>query len=492
MRRSPTPIRNEKDFLRKNRSSLQYHSTVWAVLFCINLMATILMFYNVIEQTIGFSNCINMLFSKYQDARHLVQIYPDEKFYQIVNLVKNSVKFSLIATLSANTFHFLFAIFFPTLYINTNLLANLILFLAPLTFLIHKGYFSFSENNVVNLEQISYCIGSIILAVIGIFLFFYRQRLVKMSAAMMKASSKMLLKHFSLFFVEIIQLLILLIVNGLYIILILIKYYYSTKLNMNVFHYLYAGFSYYWILMTVYYVGYMTTAGVVGYEFYLGNHSSMPMFIVFHAFKRAITYQFGCACYVGLVLSFFQTLKEIIDWLKPDDSKKSENNENTLFLFKIEQSIKKIIYYSLYLIVVIIEKIFKTSSKHALIYCAIFGSSYSNACYRWKRQSFSAKFMKFQHSSMISSALLTNYCISTVLAIVLALTLCFNYIEDFNIISNFSYFTSFLTFALMTSVFYILNSLITTTSDTLYLCFLEQPNILHKEFRSLYDSLEKI
>lgn len=493
MRRSPTPIQTEKDFIRKNRTSLEYHGTIWAILFYINLMVTLYLFYSVIDQTIGVKWCIDMIFSKYQNIQTLLKTSPDynvDDFYQLISYAKQGFVYSLIGAVVANTIHFMYAIIFSSLYININLYANLILFLSPLIVLMYTGKFMLSDS-IDSSNTFLYSIVSIIIAIIGVILFLYRRQYVKTSSAIMKSSSKILLKHPSLFVMEVLQSFILLIINAMYVITLVIFYYYSTKLNLNLYGYLYASFTYYWILMTTYYVGYMTTSGVVGYEFYLGNHSSMPNLIVLRSFKRAITYQFGCACYAGLILSLFQLLKNIIDWLRPKEKKKGYDDYDSI-LVRILDFIRTFLYYALYLLVLLFEKMFRSVSKHALIYCSIFGVSFSDACYRWNRQSFSDKFTKIQHSLLISGSLLTNYVISTIISVLISIGLCYKMCPDFQIKSNFSYITFAFTIALMTSFYYVLNSLITTTADTLYLCFLEQPHLLSKKFNTLYKSLEKI
>ena len=496
MSKSPTPIRNEKDFLRKNRSSTEYHSTIWAILFYNNLLITIYMFYYTIDQTIGFNCCFDIIFSKYKNLQSLILDYPDfnnDEFYQIFNFVKYGLIFSLIGTIGANILHFIYAIILPSLYIYINLFANMILFFLPLPFIVYKYNINFSGEGNQDTRSIVYFIIGVIIAIIGIILFFYRRRFVKTSASMMKSSSRILLKHPSLFLIEIIQSILLLIINSLYVIGITISQYYSAKLNLNPTVYIYATFSYYWILMTTYYVTYMTISGVVGYEFYLGNHSSMPKLIVFYSFRRALTYQFGCACYAGLILSLIHVLKTIIDWLKPKDKKErySLYEEKSIFMDIIE-FVKTIIYYLLYIIIFIIERMIRSVSKHALIYCSIFGVSFSEACRRWKKQSFSDKFTKLQHSIIISGSLFTNYFISSIFAVIISLYLCFKYFPDFQLQSKFSYITIVSTIVLMASFYYVLSSLITTTSDTLYLCFLEQPQLLNKKYNSLYKSLSRI
>ena len=68
--------------------------------------------------------------------------------------------------------------------------------------------------------------------------------------------------------------------------------------------------------MTIYYTCYMTTAGVVGYKFFLGNNKKVPKNSVLASFKRAITKNFGSACFAGLILVFIEIFKALVDFLQ--------------------------------------------------------------------------------------------------------------------------------------------------------------------------------
>ena len=202
-----------------------------------------------------------------------------------------------------------------------------------------------------------------------------------------------------------------------------------------------------------------------------------------------MTYQFGCACYAGLILSLIQLLKDLVEKLNPDNKK--DNNESIdSFLSDISYLLRKGLYYIVYFLVSLIEKLFQNLSKHALIYCSIYGVSFSDACYRWGRKDFSTKITKFRHNLMISSSLLINYVIFSILAIIISVSFCKANINDFSFDNITVYLTTVSTIVLMASFFYILNSLITTAIDTIYLCFLEQPKLLSHRFRSLSKSLE--
>lgn len=498
MRKSVSPVRSEKDFIRKNQKSLEYHGSIWAILFYFNAMFTFYKIYDTIEKTIGIKCCIDIIFSKYNDIKTILKTYPEfnsDEFIQTINFVKKGILFSLIGTAGANLFHIVYAILFSAIYININLYANLLLFLSPILLYMYKGDLKFFMNNDGSMNyqfKSIYLIVSVVIAVLGVIIFLYRRRFVKTSSEMMKSSSKLLLSHPSLILLQIIQSLVLFVINLMYAIVVIIFHYYSSKFNVTFYDYLYASFSYYWILMTTYYVTYMTTSGVVGYEFYLGEHPSMPSFIVLHSFLRAITYQFGCACYAGLILSIFQILKLIIDFLKPRKKKKGYDEDFDSIIIQAIEFIKKCLYYILYGVILLFESIFRDVSKNALIYCAIFGLSFSDACHRWRRQNFGDKFKKMQHSIIISGSLLTNYIISTAFAVLISFNLCHQYVPDFNIQSKCAYLTLGFTVLLMTSTYYILNSLITTTANTLYLCFLEQPHVVNLKFSQLYLSFLKI
>lgn len=91
----------------------------------------------------------------------------------------------------------------------------------------------------------------------------------------------------------------------------------------------------------------MITAGVVGFRFFLGNSKNIPKNPVLASFKRAITKNFGTACYAGLVLSIIETFKSFVDLLQYfiDNSPKEENNQDEISDKNSKKEVNVLIIY---------------------------------------------------------------------------------------------------------------------------------------------------
>lgn len=419
MKKSPAPIRKD----RNSYNASDFHYSIWAILFYINLFVAIYIFYYVIDRTIEFKSFIEMIFSLNDNSRVYIPRYVDTKydnFYQMLKLIQKCFNITLIGIILVNIFHFIYSIIFPSIYVNVNLFANLLLFLFPALFLAFKKDITGSSDKEQNFEMNFYFLASSMLGMIGISLFIYRHLQIRKSSSMMKTSSTFLLKHPSLFLVEIIQDLFLLIINTLYIVGMTVFQYNQSALNVSPIVYSYFGFSYYWILMTIYYVNYMTTASVVGNEFFFGNQSSTSNCTVLNAFNKVISKQFGCTCYAALFVPISQIFVSIKNYLKPVQKDIDNRKEKSLI-----KNVLKTIFIPWYYLLVIVDKLVKNCNIQLPTFCQIWGSSYSDACSRWKNLNCSSKYSKIQNSSMISSALLTNYFLSNILGITFSFVLCF-------------------------------------------------------------------
>lgn len=462
MRYSPTPIRDTKSFLKKNAQYPQYHSVFWAVLFYINLFVTVYIFREG-SRRVNF-NLYDFLTENFE--------FPVKGQ---LSYIKSSVKYAMIGTGLTNLLHYIYSICFPRLFINLNLYLQLIVSVVG-------GFFSlFAYNNYESSFAIflGTKIFAIFLIIFGIYKFICQRKIAKISGYVMKASNLILLKHPSLFLIEIFETLLVVAITLLFS----IEYYAISSLSDNLWSYsylyFYTGFSYYWITHTIYYVSYMTVSCIAGYDFYLHNSSFMPKSIVFFAFKRAITQQFGCAAYGGFVIAIIEVLKMMIKVIRQDDKKEKKS------VLAVVDIIRYCIYYLLNCILNIIETYLQYITRHALIYCAIYDMPFSDATSRWHRKDFNSKIDKLFGQVMINDALLVSYIVSGLIVLGIFYLFFANEVEQLEE-------TLVIAAILLFSVYFISSSLVKTAVDTIFVCYLEYPEKLQKRFGDLYKEMNKI
>lgn len=491
MRYSPASVRTPDEFKKMNAQSTEYHSLMWSFVFYINLALTFLVFYYVVNQTVGFKIGLQMISKDFSDLTEFKNEYPEfnnSEFYITLKNVKQSLKIAIGATLISNLLHLIYLIVFPSFYIQLHLITTLILSFVPAILLFLPQTSSFVQGNY----SIWGIIGALFSVGLGIFSYTYRKKYVKTSASILKTSAQLLKKHPSLLLVQIIQSFLLLVLNIMFTLSATVIRSFPD-VNFNPLVYVYGVFTYYWIIMTIYYTCYMITAGVIGYEFYLGDSQSKPKNLVLFSFKRAMTQQFGCAALAGFILAIIQTLKFLLEFLSPENRrnrKKKKNSdededEKENFATKI---LLNILYYTLSCILSLAESFFSFMSRQALIYCAIFGCSYKEGCNRFHSKGIMDRINKLQHESIISGALGTNYLLFMII------TGAFVSFTQSKLSSDSSlvFLSVFLTEILMLTFFTFVNSLITTSSDTLFLCFLENPSALNNKYNDIYQNLQKV
>lgn len=478
-----------------NLESSKYHGMTWSILFLVNLAITFFVFYYVIDQTVGFNLSLKMFSSNNGNYETVKESYPEfdnQEFYGSIKYVKRSIKFATVATVISNLIHLFYAILFPKIYIKFHLVLSMVFSVIPAILLFMPQASSFRQGDN-SLWGIIITLG---FAGLGIWSFFYLQKYVDTSAQLMKASATLLKKHPSLLLIEMIQSFILLIINILYFVSLTAIRTCSSTVQFNPMIYVYGVFTYYWIIMTIYYTCYMTTAGVIGYEFYLRDTDSMPKNIVFYSFKRSITTNFGSAVFAGFILAIIQTLKFLVEFLNPKNRKNkkkkkenSDDDDNDKDDSQMAKILLYVLYYALNCILSLLESYFSFMSRQALVYCAVFGCSYKEGCDRYHNNNFSAKISKLQHESIISGATSTNYLLFMVLAgvaVYYGQSMIYHDNTDFVLMSVV--FTEFLMLVFYTFI----NSLVTTASDTLFLCYLENPNSFLASNPELFQKFQKV
>lgn len=466
------------------------HGLSWSILFLVNLTITFFVTYYVINSTVGFELSMKMFTSNLDNVDEIKET-DNQNFYLTMKYVKRSIKFAVVATVISNLLHLFYVITFPKTYIQVHLVLNLIYSLIPAICLFLPQTASFRQGS----NSLWGIFITLAFAGLGIWSFQYLRKFVDTSAALMKSAATLLKKHPSLLLVEIIQSFVLLSINIVYMVCITAIQNYSETVHFNPLIYVYGVFTYYWIIMTVYYTCYMTIAGVIGYEFYHRNTGTIPNNLVFSSFKKAITTNFGSAVFAGFILAIIQTLKFLVEFLNPENrkKKKKEKKDNDDDDKKEDSAALRILLYVLYIslncVLSILESYFSYMSRQALVYCAVFDCSYKEGCTRFHQQGFLNRINKLQHESMISGATGTNYILFAILAgvaVYYGQSLIFHDEHEHLLLSVL--FTE----VLMIVFYTFTNSLVTTTSDTLFLCYMENPSSLNRNDHELYSKLEKV
>ncbi|OHT04789.1 hypothetical protein TRFO_06245 [Tritrichomonas foetus] len=470
-RATPTPVQEERNYMKNSSHSTGFKDTFWGILFIINLIVFSIFLNRAYQQTFGkgffqkitsndSENSENSDFSEFSYLRKVL----------VLGLAVSGV---------TNLAHLVFAISFPVFYIGVNIYLGLV------TSIVVGGasiIYSISEFSIAGF------IGAAISIALGVASFLYCRRCQKTSALLLKGSSEMILKHPGVLLVEAGATILLFFLSAVFI----ISFFLLKEQEANYGILIYAFFSFCWISSTIYFVCYMTISGVTGSEFY---HRSQAL-TVLGSFARASTALFGCAAFAGLFWALIQTLQQLTELLKPEEKKKKKKkSDDDDDKEKGPSLLRIVLYYVLSFILKLAKDVFEYFARHALIYCAVFGISFKDAVKKWANKSIYTQIKKANHYSMVTESLVINYFIFTAIACVVSYFASSNlypttYATD-ELKLTISVMSVVVTFVLMTVFYTVLSSVFTTTTDTLMLCYLETPGEMQKRFTQLYNTLQQ-
>lgn len=461
----------------------------WGIVFFINFLISILIFTKFINKINKFKDHTEIILNKLENYSHIPTKYlhfTQVDYANILLHIKTYFIVTIIAVLTSNILHLILASFFPKTYVNISSYAFIFLFLSISSFNIFLIYKV--DQNITNdkVKQFLIII-SFIFGLIGLFLFFFIEKYGPTSILLIKESSTLVKKYPSLFLIAFIESIMLFIMNILFTIIITLSFTPIWPIRHIVSLILYLSFSYYWIASTLYYICYMTISGVVKYEYQKekSNWSS------FKSFWKVISCQFNTAVFAGLALTIIQFNKHRAAVKKPKLHYLVKNrNKFIKTLVWILEIPGFILSYVLTFIYSVIESIMRDISSNALIYCMIYDCSYKEGTERWLKENVSERIDKINQNVMIKNILYCHRIIFTVLAILLSALDLFVYDKNSEIIDFIA--TIVMTFILMHSTFSILCTLIKTTSETLFLCFVEIPQKMNDDFKDLYLQINKL
>ena len=306
--------------------------------------------------------------------------------------------------------------------------------------------------------------------IIAICWYCIRRKYIKLTAAIMKVSMKILIRYPGT--------IILTIFYGIFAGLIAIFYSYIvyaiTAADQSPYIYIYVVFSFLWTSQVLYYVLYMTISGVASSWYFLNDTQYMPKYPSLSSLKRACTTSFGSGAEAAFILAVIEFCYLIVSM-----DVNTDNQCLNVFLICL-QCILRCILSCLY-------SIFGLLNRYALIYCATFGVPYGEGIRRFTELQ-TGKFIDVLLSGSVLSDVLT---ISNIGFTVIGALVGFGigYIMDKDSIDYrlwLCIFSLLLTFCL----FEIFQGPLQVTGDTILICFAENPEQLQTTAYELADELK--
>lgn len=461
----------------------------WGVVFFVNLLISIFIFIKLMNKANKFKSQTETVLIKLENHSHIPKKYLHftiDDYDNIILHIKTFFFVTILSVIISNILHLFLACIFPKAYVNISSYAYIFL---TLTISASINFLLFYTNQQIENKKLKYLliIIGIIFAIIGIFLIFFIKKYNKTSILLIKASSSLVSKYPSLLFLAFIQSILLFIMNALFTIIITLSFTPIWPIRHIVSLILYLTFSYYWIASTLYYVCYMTISGVITYEF---QDSYQTNWAPFFSFWRVITSQFNNAVFAGLALTMIKFNQHKARKRKPKLHYLVKNRNIFIriivYIFEIPGFIMS---YILSFVFSIIESILTDISSNALIYCMIYNCSYKEGTEKWIKENIEDRINKINQNTMIKNIIFCHRINFTVFALLLSNFSLYHFGEKLQIVDYF--ITIVMTIMLMHSAFSIWCTLIKTTSETLFLSFVETPQKMNKKFNDLYLQLNQ-
>lgn len=370
--------------------------------------------------------------------------------------------YSLIIAFSFNLIHFCWVTYASSCYLKSGLIVNAIISIGISLIPVIQGYYAFLIYPAISilLIIIVYCI---------------MWPYIKLSAAILKTSSKITCSYPSLFFLIVLQSIWQVIIGFAFT----FAFYFVILADISYGLYVYLIFSYLWIIITFGYVVYMTGAGLAASWYFLYNTQYFPSSPVWESYKRSMTTSFGSASFAAFLVAVVQTLRTVIEHADTP----SDTNSTIKCIITILKCIALCILN-------LIESCLKFINRYALIYCSVFGVPFKEGCRRWAELNVHKFVDVLMSGNCIGTALTGNGAIliagSAVLGYAIGL-LVFNGSLDLHYGKIFLCVFSLL---LTLAIFAVMTQPITTIADTLLVCFAEEPEALKTSSNELYEELK--
>lgn len=367
-------------------------------------------------------------------------------------LMWQCVGISLAIAVVFNIVHDIFCACAPVIYIKAGLWIGLIISVLAIIAPLYYGYYYA-------------VIFPIIMLIFSICFFCLARKYIKMSAAIMKQTSKILFKFPGIFLLVFLECIIeagLAIFYSFFI--------YAVQMSgISKWMYVLIIISYFWTTLTSGYVVYLAISGVAASWYFLNGTEYMPSSPVLQSLKRASTTSFGSACFAALLLAFVEFLEFMLQSVSGN------------CLFDILRCIALCILNCLKCCIEFINR-------YALIYCATFGVPFKEGCRRFAELRCNRYADLIMNSCIISNVTYYNMIVFSIGACLTGYGIGYGayhkkskYAQSF--IAVYSFVFAF-------SMFFILRQPFVVISDTLLLCFVENPECLKTSANDLYETMK--
>lgn len=371
--------------------------------------------------------------------------------------------FGLAIAAVVNIFHYCYATFAPVFYIHAGLIVNIIFSILVTIIPVMNGNYYFIIFPIINL-------------LLTICIYCCMKRYIKISAEIMRTTCKILCRYPSYFFLVFLESIWEIIICAAFAAAI----YFVEATGVTYFIYIYLVFSYFWITITFGYVTYMIGAGLASSWYFLNNTSYFPSSPVLESFKRSMSTSFGSASLAGFLLAVVNTLRVLIE------SNTSNDSSSTA------EMIMCVLRCIALCILNIIEACISFINRYALIYCATFGVPFKEGCRRWCELSCHKFVDVIMSGNCISTAITYNGLGFIVGAAILGYGVGYLVFKNTQLLDIGEIFTCVFAFCFTFSIFAIFMQPICTVSDTLLVCFAEEPSQMKTADNELYEDLKEL
>lgn len=378
------------------------------------------------------------------------------------NDLLKTLGFGFLIAVALNIFHYCFCTFAPVAYIHVGLIVNIIVSILLCILPVLTGNYWFILYPVINV-LFSICI------------YCCCRKYIKLSAEILRVTCKILCRYPSYFFLVFLES----IWESVICVAFTLAFYFVSAANITYFIYIYLVFSYFWITITFGYVTYMIGAGLGSSWYFLNNTEYFPSSPVWESFKRSMTTSFGSASLAGFLLAVVNTLRAIIQ-----SGDTSSDNSTTAMVLCVLKCIALCILN-------VLEACISFINRYALIYCATFGVPFKEGCRRWCELSCHKFVDVIMSGNCISLSLVYNGLVFVVGAGLLGYGLGYLLYKDTDKVETAELIICIFAVCFTLSIFAIFLQPVSTVSDTLLVCFAEEPNQMKTADNSLYEKLKE-
>ncbi|OHT02962.1 XYPPX repeat family protein [Tritrichomonas foetus] len=446
-----------QSFSTNTKVQKKYNDLCWLIFFWINFIATIAL--------IGY---LFFRFSEYlDDQKSQVNNYSNNNDDDDENnkLIYKALGIGIAIGVGVNIIHYCYATFAPVIYIKMGMFIGVIVSILCVVVPVIQGYYYA-------------LIFPLITTVLTFCMYCCMRRYIKLSAAVMAVTTKIICRYPTVLLLVILQSVLEVVISVFFS----LSFFIVEITDFSRYVYIYLILSFFWITITFGYVTYMTGSGLAASWYFLNNTEYFPKHPVWESFKRASTTSFGSASLAGFLLAVIKTLEFII---QSDNS----NNDGDNSAIKLIVCLLKCIALC---ILKILEACFTFINRYALIYCAVFGVPFKEGCRRWAELSCHRFCNVLLSGCCIGNALSYNGLIFTLGSGAIGFGIgCAVFGGEKS--QNFEQTLFTLVFAVVFTfaIFAVYSQPIITVSDTILVCFSEAPEKLKTSANELYENLKE-